>query len=1184
MESENSKKMSLLERPLSSWVPRLNVETILIAVILILAVVSRFYNVDLRVMSHDETNHVVPSFDLYQGRGYRHDPVTHGPLQFHMIALSYFLFGASDLTSRLPSVLFSIATVAFVLFAFRRYLGRTGATIGSVLFLISPFMLFYGRYVRNESFIALYGCMLLYGIFRYLEKGDSKSLYIVMLATVLHFITKETSFIYTAQYLLLMAVLFVNEVLKARWFSERSRNQFMVLIGMALFMVIAAVLFGAWDADLASKAAANAQTANAALPAAPMTPQHMLTLIALAAAVAIGGGAIFTLVKGMGWAEIRAQRTFDLLMLVGTLILPQLTAFPVKLLGWDPLDYSAKGMLHTGIVLLIIFVISAALGLWWNPRKWLIFAAIFYTIYVTFFTTFFTNGQGFFTGIIGALGYWLSQQGVQRGSQPWYYFALIQIPMYEYLGALGTVLALYFGVRYSRFAHLAGLSPARQTEYIASVSITVPQENSDEPETPSLPEGKTGPEQVIPITGGSIIDPSASANEDSDTPALPADLPAVDSPRRIPVLFILLFWSATSLIAFSVAGEKMPWLTVHIALGLLLTGGWGLGFLVDSTPWAKVANKKGLLAVLLMPVFLGAAAEVLGSLLGATPPFQGNTIDQLGATSSFLFGLVALVGSGYGIIRLLFEWEMVHVARLVTIAFFVLAAVLTARAAAMASYVNYDTALEFLVYAHAAAGPKEVLAQVQEISQRLTKGNDLVVAYDNDALYPFWWYLRDYPNKKWFTDTPTRDLQDVPVIIAGEGTFAKLDPIVKNNFVQFEYMRLWWPMQDYFDLTWGRIWGAISDPRMRQALFQIWLNRDYTLYGQLTNNPNLTLETWQPSSKLRLYIRKDIVAEMWNYGTAPAVSTTTQTDPYAGKMITLKKDLSFGVMGVQPGQYNAPRGIAVAPDGTIYVADSRNNRIQHLTPDGTVLQTWGGFGDVSKGAVPGGLFNEPWGVAVSPDGKYVYVTDTWNYRVQKFTSDGKFIKMWGYFGQAEKPDAFWGPRGIVVDQKGDVFVSDTGNKRIVVFDSEGNAITEFGGAGLDPGQFDEPVGITLDASGKLYVADTWNQRVQVFTPDATGKTYTSTLSFDINGWFGQSLDNKPFIAVDQAGNIYVTDPEGFRVLEFDPTGKIIRGWGDTGDPTDTLGLPSGIAIDPQGHVWVSDAGNNRIMRFTVPGK
>ena len=93
---------------------------------------------------------------------------------------------------------------------------------------------------------------------------------------------------------------------------------------------------------------------------------------------------------------------------------------------------------------------------------------------------------------------------------------------------------------------------------------------------------------------------------------------------------------------------------------------------------------------------------------------------------------------------------------------------------------------------------------------------------------------------------------------------------------------------------------------------------------------------------------------------------------------------------------------------------------------------WGSFADANKGDAPGGTFNEPWGIAVAPDGS-VYVADTWNYRVQKFTADGKFVQMWGYFGQAEAPDAFYGPRSIAVDNDGRVYVGDTGNKRIVVF-------------------------------------------------------------------------------------------------------------------------------------------------------
>jgi len=115
-------KNSWLHKPVTSLFPGVTVEHLLVTLIILAAVITRFYAVGLRVMSHDEVNHVVPSYELYQGRGYAHDPVTHGPLQFHLLAASYFLMGDSDFASRVPVALFSIATVVFVLFAFRRYL------------------------------------------------------------------------------------------------------------------------------------------------------------------------------------------------------------------------------------------------------------------------------------------------------------------------------------------------------------------------------------------------------------------------------------------------------------------------------------------------------------------------------------------------------------------------------------------------------------------------------------------------------------------------------------------------------------------------------------------------------------------------------------------------------------------------------------------------------------------------------------------------------------------------------------------------------------------------------------------------------------------------------------------------------------------------------------------------------
>jgi sugar lactone lactonase YvrE len=136
--------------------------------------------------------------------------------------------------------------------------------------------------------------------------------------------------------------------------------------------------------------------------------------------------------------------------------------------------------------------------------------------------------------------------------------------------------------------------------------------------------------------------------------------------------------------------------------------------------------------------------------------------------------------------------------------------------------------------------------------------------------------------------------------------------------------------------------------------------------------------------------------------------------------------------------------------------------------------------------------------------------------------------------------------------------------------------------GMEVGQFEEPVGIAVDAQDNLYVADTWNQRVQVFSTSDAGQTYQPVLQWDVAGWFSTSLDNKPYIAVDGQGHVFITDPEAFRVIEFDTNGQFIHTWGDYGTDLGSLGLASGVGVDGQGRVWVSDPSNNRLLRFTLP--
>ncbi|MDO9085378.1 MAG: glycosyltransferase family 39 protein [Anaerolineaceae bacterium] len=1153
MNSEKS-TINWLDKPISDYLPKLTIENLFIFLIILLAIISRFYDLGARVMSHDEVNHVVPAWDLATGKGYKQDPITHGPLQFHLIALSYFMFGDSDFSARIPAALASVAAVAFVLLFFKRYLGKRGHLIGGAIFLVSPYLLFYGRYTRNEGLIELIAVLMIYATLRYLDRGDNFSLMLLTIAHALNFAAKETAYIYMAILLLFLAFQFLTEVIREHWKTKKSRELFVILIVITIGLLFAGIFLGYFNAKQ------NPTNELGELITQSATNMAMLASLSVLVAVLVGIAAIIVLVKGIGLDAIRHLRTFDLLILNATLVLPLLAAFPINILGslfgqaWKPTDYSTMGMVRIGIALVIMGGISVAIGFWWKRKIWLKNMAVFWAIFIVFYTTFFTNGRGFFTGIVGSLGYWLDQQAVNRGTQPLYYYGLLQMPFYEYLSIIGFLIAIIFGLTHLRLSSLAVAVPL---SLIFQHKKKVP-----EIEKP----GETISEDLVDLN--SKID---DLEEEEFAP----------DHYRVPVLFLLGFFSIMSLLAYSLAGEKMPWLTVHIALPFALTAAWGFDKLIDRIPWEEFIRGKKWISILLLPVVITSFIGFLGSILSPTPPFQGNSLEQLQTTSTFIMSFIMLVFSLYGIIYFIKDFSWLSIARIFVLAFVVLLAFLTIRTSIMASFINYDNGKEFLVYAHADRGPKDILEQVEEISKRTVGDKKISVAYDNDSLYPYWWYFRDYPNKQWYTDKPTRDLLNSPIILASDQNYSKIDSLVKDDYVKYDYIRLVWPMQDYYFLTWERVRYAITDAEMRSALFQIWLNKDYSKYAQIKGRSDLTVATWSPSDSIRMYLRKDIIGQIWNYGSMPAVISAPVVDPYEGQIQSLLPDRVIGYYGKEQGQLDAPRGIAIGPDGSIYVADSRNHRIQRFAEDGTLLNVWGSFADILSGDAPPGTFNEPWGIAIGPDGS-VYVTDTWNHRVQKFTAEGIFVTMWGYFGAAEDPEGFWGPRGIIVDEENRVYISDTGNKRIAIFDSSGNFISQFGEAGFDIGQLDEPVGLAMGLNGEIYVSDTWNQRIQVFVPNADKSSYSVMNSWDIVGWYGQSLDNKPFLATDNLGNVYTTDPEGFRILGFQPDGMFITGWGDYSPSSDGFGLPAALAFDQNNGVWVSDAGNSVLLHYVIP--
>jgi DNA-binding beta-propeller fold protein YncE/pimeloyl-ACP methyl ester carboxylesterase len=266
--------------------------------------------------------------------------------------------------------------------------------------------------------------------------------------------------------------------------------------------------------------------------------------------------------------------------------------------------------------------------------------------------------------------------------------------------------------------------------------------------------------------------------------------------------------------------------------------------------------------------------------------------------------------------------------------------------------------------------------------------------------------------------------------------------------------------------------------------------------------------------------------------------------------------------------FNAPSAVAVDSAGNVYVADSGNNQIKKFTSDGAFITKWGSYGSGNE------QFNSPQGVAVDSTGN-VYVTDVGNNRIQKFTVDGVFVSTWGSYGSGD--GQFASPKGVAVDSTGNVYVTDVGNNRIQKFTANGVFVTTWGSYGSGNEQFNSPQGIAVDSTGNVYVADYWNYRIQKFTSD--GVFVTTWVS---QGTHGGHFYRPGAVAVDSFGYVYVSYPNTQHIQVFTLDGDFLYKWG--GEPGNSeSGVRFGIAVDPDGNVYVADSGDYRIHKFTSNG-
>lgn len=273
---------------------------------------------------------------------------------------------------------------------------------------------------------------------------------------------------------------------------------------------------------------------------------------------------------------------------------------------------------------------------------------------------------------------------------------------------------------------------------------------------------------------------------------------------------------------------------------------------------------------------------------------------------------------------------------------------------------------------------------------------------------------------------------------------------------------------------------------------------------------------------------------------------------------------SWGGFGTAPGQFIEPSSVELDSTGLVYVA-GHEDRVQKFSRDGELLRIWGtsGTGD--------GQFNHPHGLAIDrARGDRVYVGDQENGRVQVFTTDGVFVRLWS-------DPQFQHLHDVGIDpSSGDVYVGDYELDVLQRFTATGELVVELGGTGTGTGQFDGVWGVSTDSGGNVYVADTFNRRIQKLDP--TGRFVAEWPGFD-----GVRFEKPTGVFVDRRDIVHVCDSIAQTVGLFDVEGTLLARWhlpDIVGEPTE----PEDIVVDSAGeHIYVAEVKNHRVYHLVREG-
>ena len=262
--------------------------------------------------------------------------------------------------------------------------------------------------------------------------------------------------------------------------------------------------------------------------------------------------------------------------------------------------------------------------------------------------------------------------------------------------------------------------------------------------------------------------------------------------------------------------------------------------------------------------------------------------------------------------------------------------------------------------------------------------------------------------------------------------------------------------------------------------------------------------------------------------------------------------------------WKLPQQIAVDDERNIYVADTGNSRIQKFTHEGQFLSSWGTNG------VENGELQSPVGIAIYENN--VYVVDEKQNTVQKFDNDGNFILKWGERGNEN--GQFSSPQGITIDSSGIVYVADSKNHRIQQFTSDGEFLSSFGKFGYGDGKLKIPVDVAVYGDF-IYVSDPGGYKIEKYTSDGI-----FIKSFDYN--FGGFSVRPGGLTVDPNGNIYFVDAAKYRVVKINSDGRTLATWGSIGKGDGKFIEPKDLVLDNRGYLFVLDSSLGLVQKFETP--